>query len=92
MPFEALAKKGHPKHVYLLEGPGIPNSRYVGMTSDLKRRLAERRAGLVVAPPWQRLSILFDRIGSRSVAVSLASIMIRRRDSGAKARHFPISR
>jgi predicted GIY-YIG superfamily endonuclease len=31
------------KYVYLLESVGTPNARYVGMTSDLKRRLAEHK-------------------------------------------------
>jgi len=33
------------KYVYLLESLGKPDERYVGMTSDLKRRLAEHNAG-----------------------------------------------
>ncbi len=33
------------KYVYLLESLDTPNARYVGMTSDLKRRLAEHNAG-----------------------------------------------
>jgi len=33
------------KYVYLLESLGTANARYVGMTSDLKRRLAEHNAG-----------------------------------------------
>jgi predicted GIY-YIG superfamily endonuclease len=33
------------KYVYLLESLGKPDERYVGMTSGLKRRLAEHNAG-----------------------------------------------
>jgi len=32
-------------YVYLLESLGTPTARYVGMTADLKRRLAEHNAG-----------------------------------------------
>lgn len=32
-------------YVYLLESVGVAGQRYVGSTSDLKRRLAEHNAG-----------------------------------------------
>jgi len=32
-------------YVYLLESASVPDQRYVGMTSDLKRRLADHNAG-----------------------------------------------
>jgi predicted GIY-YIG superfamily endonuclease len=45
------------KYVYLLESVGTPNARYVGMTSDLKRRLAEHNAGksphTAKCTPWR---------------------------------------
>ena len=33
------------KYVYLLESLESPDERYVGMTTDLKRRLAEHNSG-----------------------------------------------
>jgi len=46
MPSEALAKGGRfVWYVYLLESDAVEGQRYVGMTSDLKRRLAEHNAG-----------------------------------------------
>jgi putative endonuclease len=46
MPSEALAKEGRPMHyVYLLESVSALGQRYVGVTSDLKRRLADHNAG-----------------------------------------------
>ena len=60
MPFEAaysaeaaasaakagLAKKGSKMHyVYLLESDSVPTHRYVGLSSDLKRRLETHNSG-----------------------------------------------
>jgi putative endonuclease len=46
MPSEALAKEGRPMHyVYLLESVSALGQRYIGVTSDLKRRLADHNAG-----------------------------------------------
>ena len=46
MPSEALAKEGCRLHyVYLLISESAPDERYVGVTSDLKARLAEHNAG-----------------------------------------------
>jgi predicted GIY-YIG superfamily endonuclease len=46
MPFEALAKKGRPMYyVYLIESVAILGRRYVGLTSDLKRRLHDHNTG-----------------------------------------------
>ena len=33
------------RYVYLLESQGVPGQRYVGITSDVERRLAEHNAG-----------------------------------------------
>ena len=33
------------RYVYLLQSESRPNKRYVGLTSDLKKRLAEHNAG-----------------------------------------------
>ena len=33
------------RYVYLLESQGVPGQRYVGITSDVQRRLAEHNAG-----------------------------------------------
>jgi predicted GIY-YIG superfamily endonuclease len=33
------------RYVYLLESLGFPGKRYVGVTSDLRRRLVEHNAG-----------------------------------------------
>ncbi len=33
------------RYVYLLQSESTPGQRYVGLTSDLKRRLAEHNAG-----------------------------------------------
>jgi putative endonuclease len=32
-------------YVYLLESQSVPGQRYVGLTADLKRRLADHNAG-----------------------------------------------
>jgi putative endonuclease len=46
MPSEALAKEGSPvRYVYLLASETFEDRRYVGVTSDLKQRLAEHNAG-----------------------------------------------
>jgi predicted GIY-YIG superfamily endonuclease len=46
LPSEALAKEGLTlRYVYLLESIAVAGQRYVGVTSDLKRRLAEHNAG-----------------------------------------------
>lgn len=33
------------RYVYLLESEGVHGQRYIGVTSDLRRRLAEHNAG-----------------------------------------------
>jgi predicted GIY-YIG superfamily endonuclease len=46
MPFEALAKKGRSlRYVYLLQSLVSPEKRYVGVTADLRARLAQHNAG-----------------------------------------------
>ena len=46
MPSEALAEEGCPLHyVYLLISQSAPNQRYIGVTSNLKIRLADHNAG-----------------------------------------------
>jgi predicted GIY-YIG superfamily endonuclease len=46
MPSEALAEEGcQMRYVYLLQSEAFPGQRYVGLTSDLRRRLAEHNAG-----------------------------------------------
>jgi predicted GIY-YIG superfamily endonuclease len=46
MPSEALAKEGFPVfYVYLIESLSSNEQRYVGVTTDLKRRLPEHNAG-----------------------------------------------
>ena len=48
MPSEALAKEGYLVvmwYVYLLESETFEGQRYVGMSSDLKRRLTDHNAG-----------------------------------------------
>jgi predicted GIY-YIG superfamily endonuclease len=46
MPSEALAKEGDRMHyVYLLESECVADERYVGITSELKKRFAEHNAG-----------------------------------------------
>jgi predicted GIY-YIG superfamily endonuclease len=46
MPSEALAKEGcRVRYVYLLESESTAGRRYVGVTADLKQRLAEHNAG-----------------------------------------------
>jgi putative endonuclease len=46
MPSEALAEEGWSMHyVYLLQSKSSPKQRYVGLTSNLKDRLAEHDAG-----------------------------------------------
>lgn len=46
MPSEALAKEGRfVWYVYLLESEALEGERYIGITSDLKRRIADHNAG-----------------------------------------------
>jgi predicted GIY-YIG superfamily endonuclease len=46
MPSEALAKEGRPMfYVYLIESEPNPQQRYVGLTTDLKKRLQEHNTG-----------------------------------------------
>jgi putative endonuclease len=46
MPSETLAKEGCRMHyVYLLENGNPEPRRYIGVTTDLKRRFAEHNAG-----------------------------------------------
>ena len=46
MPSEALAKEGGCMHyVYLLESEAFGGQRYIGLTKDLKKRLADHNAG-----------------------------------------------
>jgi putative endonuclease len=46
MPSEALAEEGCPmRYVYLLQSESVAGQRYVGVTSDLKQRLADHNAG-----------------------------------------------
>ena len=46
MPSEALAKEGRLVwYVYLLESEASEGQRYIGITLDLKRRIAEHNAG-----------------------------------------------
>ena len=46
MPSEALAKEGGPMHyVYLLESDAFGGQRYIGLTANLKKRLADLNAG-----------------------------------------------
>jgi putative endonuclease len=46
MPSEALAKEGGPMHyVYLLESDAFGGQRYIGLTANLKKRLADHNAG-----------------------------------------------
>jgi predicted GIY-YIG superfamily endonuclease len=46
MPSEVSAKEGYlVRYVYLLESQALSGQRYVGVTSDLKQRLAEHNAG-----------------------------------------------
>ena len=45
MPSEALAKEGSPvRYVYLLASETFEDQRYVGVTSNLKQRLAQHNA------------------------------------------------
>jgi putative endonuclease len=39
------------QYVYLLESVSVPGERYVGVTADLKRRLAEHNAGKSLHTP-----------------------------------------
>jgi predicted GIY-YIG superfamily endonuclease len=41
MPSEALAKERWLHYVYLIEVAGPPREKYVGITTDVKRRFAD---------------------------------------------------
>ena len=63
MPSEALAKEGRSvRYVYLLESETSAGRRYVGLTSNLKQRLAEHNAGKSAHtskyPPWKLTTYL----------------------------------
>jgi predicted GIY-YIG superfamily endonuclease len=46
MPSEALAEEGcSMRYVYLLQSEARAGQRYIGITSDLRKRLAEHNAG-----------------------------------------------
>jgi predicted GIY-YIG superfamily endonuclease len=46
MPSEAIGEGGlSVQYVYLLESLRVPDQRYVGVTADLRRRLAEHNSG-----------------------------------------------
>lgn len=46
MPSEALAKEGRSVwYVYLIASEAFVGERYIGITSDLRRRIAEHHAG-----------------------------------------------
>ena len=58
MPSEALAKEGQfVWYVYLLESATSEGERYIGVTTDLKRRIVEHNAGksshTSKFPPWR---------------------------------------
>jgi putative endonuclease len=62
-PFEALAKKGCCVHyVYPLKSVTTPDERYVGLTTDLRRRIAEHNAGesslTAKYRPWELVTYL----------------------------------
>jgi len=50
------------KYVYLLQSLSHPDQRYVGLTSDLKKRLAAHNAGQALHTskyrPWQVITYL----------------------------------
>jgi len=45
MPSEALAKEGRSRCIYLLQSESFSDQRYVGMASDVQRRLSDHNAG-----------------------------------------------
>jgi len=45
MPSEALAKEGCLHYVYLITSESAPSQRYVGVTANLKNRMADHNAG-----------------------------------------------
>jgi putative endonuclease len=63
MPSEALAKEGgFMWYVYLLESIAFPGQRYIGLTSNIDRRLAEHNAGKSLhtskSVPWQLVTYI----------------------------------
>lgn len=63
MPFEALAKKGDLLHyVYLIESESESKRRYVGVSRDLKKRIAEHNSGKSIHTnkfkPWRLVTYL----------------------------------
>jgi putative endonuclease len=45
MPSDASAEEGQVRYVYFLKSESVIGQRYVGVTSDLKQRLADHNAG-----------------------------------------------
>lgn len=63
MPFEASAEKGRlVRYVYLLESIDRPDQHYVGMTDDLRSRMAAHNAGrsshTAKFRPWRLVAYL----------------------------------
>jgi putative endonuclease len=58
------------QYVYLIESTGVASQRYVGTTSDLRRRLAEHNAGkspfTAQFKPWRLVTYIAFSDGSRA--------------------------
>lgn len=73
MPSEAKAKEGsRMRYVYLLESEALSGQRYVGVTSDLKQRLAEHNAGKSPHTskylPWKLVTYMAFTDGQKAAA------------------------
>ena len=62
------------RYVYLLQSEFTGSQRYVGLTSDLRRRLADHNAGKSVHPskykPWKLVSYVGFRTSKRRKSLS----------------------
>lgn len=75
MPSEALAEEGAEMHyVYMLQSETVIDQRYVGLTSDLKRRLAEHNARKSVHTskyaPWRIVTYVVFSDGRKAEVLS----------------------
>ncbi|WP_366664143.1 GIY-YIG nuclease family protein [Mesorhizobium sp.] len=91
MPSEALAKEGRfVWYVYLLESEALEGERYIGITSDLKRRIADHNAGKSSQTskflPWR--IVTYVAFSSRAKATSFERYLNRDPDTRSPANAF----
>jgi len=85
MPSEALAKDGRlVRYVYLLESDAVKGQRYIGATTDLKRRLTGHNSGksphTSKYAPWRLVTcVAFSDESKAASFEALSEIRLRQR-------------